>query len=62
MNVRFKTTLMIFTSFLLFMILAFIIFNFAIFKYIDRIETKGVDDSFQIVNSLLSREKKNMEI
>ncbi|ADK15150.1 MULTISPECIES: HD domain-containing phosphohydrolase [Clostridium] len=61
MNVRFKTTLMIFTSFLLLMILAFIIFNFAIFKYIDRIETKGVDDSFQIVNSLISREKKNME-
>ncbi|WP_285440670.1 hypothetical protein [Clostridium autoethanogenum] len=40
MNVRFKTTLMIFTSFLLLMILAFIIFNLPFLNILTELKLK----------------------
>lgn len=60
MSVKLKTLLLSITSFIVIIILAFILFRVIIFKYINEIEIKDLNYNFQVVQALLSNEENNI--
>ncbi|NMM65161.1 diguanylate cyclase [Clostridium sp. P21] len=61
MSVKFKALLIYFISFLFIIIFTFAMFNFIIFKYINRVENQNLDNNFKAVISILNREELDVQ-
>jgi diguanylate cyclase (GGDEF)-like protein/PAS domain S-box-containing protein len=61
MSVRLKTLIISIMSFLLFVVFTNVVSYQVIDKYINRIENKTVDDSFDVVTSILNKEENNIK-
>ncbi|SHK71647.1 diguanylate cyclase (GGDEF) domain-containing protein [Clostridium cavendishii DSM 21758] len=60
MSVKIKIILISFISCILIIVLTSSIFNFIISGYIDKLENNNIEDSFEILNSIINKEENNM--